>query len=362
MIGYRVEQTISALRDSGLRRTLVLIRERLKKEGGARVPIHERFWMSRNGFKPISYTLYGFSNKDKLWRANYLSDRGGTILARVNCEAGQFLRNKLVFHRLLERIPRGFEVPKLKAVIRNGRLISASHPHEVASLAAVFEGTDAVFVKPIDGARGHGVRLLMREEANSGCSIPTYDGGRKELLVVERVTQAAYSASIAPDSSNTVRVVSMRHPESRKVFIPVAVHRFGTRRTAPLDSFASGAVSCAIDVGTGRLGPGLRHPSQTGWKMLSCPAHPDTGAGLEGKVVPHWQKLLDNVMELMGIFPDLEFAAWDMLPVDDGWCVIEGNDTMGVDVLQVHGGLLADDRIRQFMAYHCPAALSAAGT
>jgi hypothetical protein len=68
------------------------------------------------------------------------------------------------------------------------------------------------------------------------------------------------------------------------------------------------------------------------------------------------------VMELMGIFPDLEFAAWDMLPVDDGWCVIEGNDTMGVDVLQVHGGLLADDRIRQFMAYHCPAALSAAGT
>ena len=70
-------------------------------------------------------------------------------------------------------------------------------------------------------------------------------------------------------------------------------------------------------------------------------------------MIPNWPRLLDDVAELMSIFPDLEFVGWDMLPVEDGWCVIEGNPLMDVDLLQVHGGLLADDRVREFVEYHC---------
>ena len=55
---------------------------------------------------------------------------------------------------------------------------------------------------------------------------------------------------------------------------------------------------------------------------------------------------------LMEVFPDLEYAAWDLLPTDDGWCVIEGNDTMDVDLLQVHGGLMARASVRQFVEHH----------
>ena len=91
--------------------------------------------------------------------------------------------------------------------------------------------------------------------------------------------------------------------------------------------------------------------------MKWFPTHPDTGIQLEGATIPYWRVLLDNVKELMGVFPDLEFAGWDMLPVEGGWCVIEGNDTMDIDLLQVHRGLLADERVRQFIAYHCPNAL-----
>lgn len=354
MIGYRAEQISAAIRDFGLRRTVVLIRDRLKKEGGARIPMHERWWLGRNGFKPISYVLYEFAGKSSLARADYLSDRGLNILCLVNGRRGDFLRNKLVFHRLLERIPNGIRVPKLLALIRAGRPISAAPPYSETSLGAILEKFDSVFVKPIDGARGHGVRLVVRGQANSS---PVDDVGQKEMLIVECVEQASYSASTSPCSFNTVRVVSMRRPHSREVFIPVAVHRFGTRKTAPVDSFAQGGLSCAIDIETGRLGPGKRHPSQTNWKMKSFPNHPDTDTKLEGKIIPRWQKLLENVAELMGIFPELEFAAWDMLPTDDGWCVIEGNDTMGIDLLQVHGGLLADERVHQFIAHHCPAAL-----
>ena len=42
-----------------------------------------------------------------------------------------------------------------------------------------------------------------------------------------------------------------------------------------------------------------------------------------------------------------------MLPSKDGWCVIEGNAYMDIDLLQAHGGMLADSRVREFFEYHC---------
>lgn len=126
MIGMRAEQTIRSIRTNGVGRTLRTAWDRLKKEGGAQVPLHERWWLGRNGFKPISYVLYGFSESNERTREDYLSDRDFNIFNRINGEAGRFLRNKLVFHRLLENLSLGCQVPKLRALIRAQQLISAS--------------------------------------------------------------------------------------------------------------------------------------------------------------------------------------------------------------------------------------------
>ena len=223
----------------------------------------------------------------------------------------------------------------------------------------MFKDTEAVVVKPVGGYRGRGVHFLTKKDTGTDRDIgqlipaarkPAHD----EMIVVDRVDQADYSAKISPLSSNTVRVVCMRRPLTRELFVPVAVHRFGTRRTAPLDNFSKGGLSCAIDLTTGRLGPGVAHPSKkTKWSLRFAKCHPDTGVTIEGTMIPNWPRLLDDVAELMSIFPDLEFVGWDMLPIEDGWCVIEGNPLMDVDLLQVHGGLFTDDRVREFVEYHC---------
>jgi hypothetical protein len=149
----------------------------------------------------------------------------------------------------------------------------------------------------------------------------------------------------------------MRDPLTREVFVPAAVHRFGARGTEPVDNWSRGGLSCEINIDTGMLGKGLRHPSRTGGRMVPYRAHPDTGTIIEGQVVPHWADLIAGVNELMGLFPEFDYVAWDMLATPGGWVVIEGNDAMGVDVLQVHRGLLADPRVRHFVAHHCPKAL-----
>ena len=154
----------------------------------------------------------------------------------------------------------------------------------------------------------------------------------------------------------------MRRPLSREVFIPFAVHRFGTRDTAPLDNFSKGGLSCAIDVILGDSAQVLCTRTRTNLTLSWHRSHPETGQTIEGVVIPHWQKLLEAVTQLMDIFPDLEFVGWDMLPIKDGWCVIEGNAYMDIDLLQAHGGMLADDRVKEIfrvplpLEHHCGSA------
>lgn len=323
------------------------------------LPEHEHAWLERHKFFPTSFVLYQLASKSPSERAKFLSDGHGYVkLQGINGGVtAAFLWNKLVFQRVLEMAVPDISFPKLRGLIRNKRLTSASPPYEVTTLETIFEDTQEVVVKPIESARGHKVQFLTKEDIITRTRreitkiIPA--SVDSNLIVVDRIHQAPYASQISPASSNTVRIVGMRRPLSREVFVPFAVHRFGTRDTAPLDNFSKGGLSCAIDVNTGELGPGVMHPSRTKFTLSWHPSHPDTGQTIEGVVIPHWQKLLEGVTQLMDVFPDLEFVGWDMLPIKDGWCVIEGNAYMDIDLLQAHGGMLADHRVKEFFEYHC---------
>lgn len=357
MIGFRIEQVLRSLRTSGPRRTARRIVNRYRKERGGEVPFRERRWLSREGFKAIDYVLYEFAEKDEAHRRTYVSDRAAYRLMSVNGEAGALLKNKLVFHRILEARRPSCPVPELLGLIRNGRLTSSTAPFSEIDREDVFARHSVVFLKPVSGCRGLNVRMLDRGDFQPALeeTFRISTDPKRELrdhIVVGKVEQAAYSRAIFSGSSNTIRVVAIRDPRSRAVQVPSAVHRFGARATVPVDNWSRGGLSCRVDTATGEMGPGIRHPSLTGWTLESLRCHPDTGSRVEGLVIPRWPELLEAVHELMEIFPDLEYVAWDMLPTDTGWCVIEGNDTMDVDLLQIHGGLLENPDMRLFVEYH----------
>ncbi|MBA3658134.1 MAG: hypothetical protein H0W67_00885, partial [Gemmatimonadales bacterium] len=77
--------------------------------------------------------------------------------------------------------------------------------------------------------------------------------------------------------------------------------------------------------------------------------HPDTGAQLAGAVLPHWERITDAVIRAAASLPFNRMAGWDVLMDRDGQPVIlEANGLSGVDVLQIHGGLLTEPRVRRF--------------
>jgi hypothetical protein len=340
---------VSVLRRYGIRKTVRASIHALRREAAWQVPIGERIWLSRAGFKPISYVAYGFGSKPKSARRDYISDRAIAYLRGINSSVKEPLHNKLVFHRMLAQVDTRIAPPELVGVLRNGRIVDAHPPYSVVDEDALYRKCRDFYIKPVGGCRGKGVQRVIAPQRIAKTTA--------DMVIVRTVEQAEYSARVFPHSANTVRLVAMRSPITRGIFVAAAVHRFGARGTEPVDNWSRGGLSCPIDIETGVLGPGLRHPSLTDGQMVAYSAHPDTGTVIEGLAVPRWTELISGVHELMEVFPDVEFVAWDLLAKTDGWTVIEGNAAMDIDLLQIHGGLLRDPRVRDFLNHHCPAAL-----
>jgi hypothetical protein len=77
--------------------------------------------------------------------------------------------------------------------------------------------------------------------------------------------------------------------------------------------------------------------------------HPESGAQISGAVVPGWDRIQETVLRAAASLPFNRMAGWDVLVTSGGEpVIIEGNGNSDIDLFQVHGGLLADSRIRKF--------------
>jgi hypothetical protein len=113
-----------------------------------------------------------------------------------------------------------------------------------------------------------------------------------------------------------------------------------------MDNFTQGGVAALVDPETGRLQLGIRVlPSG---RPEAVERHPDTGAEITGLVVPRWRETVERVLAVARDHPYLPYVGWDVVVTDEGIRILEGNSNSGTDILQVHGPLLADPRIRRF--------------
>jgi D-alanine-D-alanine ligase-like ATP-grasp enzyme len=75
---------------------------------------------------------------------------------------------------------------------------------------------------------------------------------------------------------------------------------------------------------------------------------------IEGVQVPAWESIRDRICALATDHPMIPYVGWDLLVTDDdgSFTIIEANSYPGLKSIQVHGPLLADERVRRFYARH----------
>ena len=179
----------------------------------------------------------------------------------------------------------------------------------------------------------HGDRLLTREDLQD--IIRSFSRG----IVQGKITQGQFENGIFRESVNTIRVISMRRRDSVEHEVVGAVHRFGTKKSVSVDNFSQGGACALVDIGTGRMGKlAAIFDTDMNGKHIFRAQHPDTGAQVEGIVIPNWEQLKTLVVELTRKLPFFEYTAWDFAVQDDGFALIEINMKSGLGCFQIHGG------------------------
>jgi hypothetical protein len=344
----------------------------LKHERRARtgLPFRQKMEMWRRGFFAESATIYDLPRNNP---ADYLSDYQHFVrCGRINAWEG-FYTHKLGLRSLL--LAMGFRQAETLAYIHERRIMADpfSEDARYITLDELFtllgSGKASYIVKPEDGWCGEDIFLLTHRDGKfvrrRGQDEEAFDfdaymsdlEGRAQrekrdpsgVLIERRLEQGAFWRGVFPDSANTLRLLTLWTPGEPGPFVARAVQRIGTADTVPTDNWSGGGISAPVDLARGTLGEGRMHPLKGKRAEQRFTHHPDTGAAIAGAVLPGWAEIMDTVLRAAASVPFNRMAGWDILVDAEGVPVIlEANGNSDVNLLQVHGGLLSDPRVRQF--------------
>lgn len=347
-----------------LKRAYHLIEEERKLRTTFDMPRRTRLRAYRHGFTSRAPMLYDFR---KNGTDAYLSDFDRFIKSpEINADWSVFLDNKLAFHHLLNE-HEDHRVP-IYGVLRDGRVHAIDEPADPSLcpgrwIRRLLDEKGRLVVKPVTGGGGKNVRLCrvtdegyqVNGAERTGDELVSLMDGLEDYIVCEFIEQASYARELYSATSNTIRVLTMIHPETDEPFIAQAIQRMGAKGTGPVDNFSDGGLSASIDTATGRLGTAAQYPHPdraTGIRIDDLEwhaTHPDSGAEIQEVEIPAWNDVRDRLLEIADDVSYVPYVGWDVIVTDDGsFKVIEANSHTGVKALQVHGPLLADERVRDF--------------
>ena len=312
-------------------------------------PHSPRLW--RRGFYSVSHYIYDLARNPV---DDYVPDRvRARYGTRINGSFCDLTRNKLAFQLLFEDQFREY-FPRIFGTVLKGRFLPWGSP---STFRDTLLSQDKVILKPVGGSGGLGVYVLrsngngivLNDRVVSTEDVESLLSKLDGYIVTEFIDQASYASEIFPDSTNTVRVLTM-WDSCHEPFIAVAVHRFGTKNTAPVDNWCRGGLSSLIDLASGTLGAGVTYPTT---RTLSWyQDHPDTGKPIAGTTVPNWDIISSQIIRMARSVDFLPYIGWDVVATADGFAVLEGNSNSDVDLLQTHTPLLAGSRVRTFYKTH----------
>lgn len=288
------------------------------------------------GYMVDQAALYDFKHNDK---KQYLSEFDWYRSRGINDPYSVILNNKVAFTEIIERY---CSTPEIYC-IKKGRRLAGMHGRRFdgyEELTALLREVGAFVVKPVGAGKGKGVYVcaysdgayLLNDAPSSEDEIISELKSHTNWLACAYAHQADYLNKIYPDSANTLRMIVLRSAETQQFELFFAVQRIGAGWTGAVDNGSRGGLVAMVDLDTGVLSE-----ARTLHDLAVYQTHPDTGAPIKGTVIPGWEQIKADVLEVSTHFPYLDIIAWDILPTPDGFTVIEANTSSGVNIIQLWG-------------------------
>lgn len=294
------------------------------------------YYNINGGFTGNQVVLYNLNKSNK---RNYLSEFDWYKSRFINDKYSYILNNKLICNDLLKNY---ISIPEVILIKEKNTFYSYDNKaYDIEKVIRIIKENKSIYYKPI--TEGKGTNVFRIDYKNNKYYIDyklSNEETLKDLLTKNKnyflsktVKQASYLNNIYDKTTNTIRLITIRDNYTNEVIITNAIQRIGIKESIPVDNGSRGALSCNIDLETGKLGI-----AKSIKKNLEFKVHPDSKKQIEGIIIPNWQIIKKQMINLMNNLPYLKFVAWDILITENGICVIEANSSSGVNILQINEG------------------------
>lgn len=306
----------------------------------------------RFGCLPPSYYMFELFDAQRLARA-------GDYLHRFELKGGIY---RLMKSQAVPNIARKDEF--IKRCRANDLPVPANHlVHKAgASFATIELPPCDLFIKTLRGNGGTGAEawlympdgryrsLLDGEQIGRDELLERINGRDQDVIVQTRLRSHEALRDLSNGALTTVRILTLLN-EKGGYEATHAGFRMAIGANRLVDNSHAGGIIAAVEMESGRLGPatdiGLR--PDVGWRTH----HPDTGAAIEGRILPFWPETVALACRAHAAFAPRVIIGWDIAITSNGPVLIEGNGAPGIDLPQrAYREPIGNSRLGELIAFH----------
>ncbi len=318
------------------------------------------------GLKRLILFFRGFHYKKTIpfdfnkWKySDYISDFEQEKLQFINHPYNKLLNNKLVFSTYFGAF---FRTPQSYCVINKGSVFSVSKCtsiNNINDIEALLKQSKKLMLKPLEGMDGAGIYLITFDDGNyrvnykiySELDLERFISSLDDYLLEEFIEQGSFTKRMHPDSTNTLRVITLIDPVTSSPIIPIATLRIGTSISAPIDFFPRGGLISYITIDNGQLSGAMTMSDSDG--IVYFDKHPETHEQIKGRILPGWNELVNEILRTArAVAPLLKIVGWDIVLTEDGFTVIEGNTGPDTKIQGLDYPLAKNPKVLDFLKHH----------
>lgn len=320
------------------------------------LPLKDRFWCLRHGFRPSDMNVYGREELRAHYK-DYLSARDYYRLHPINGEYSFWIDDKLtmkyVFSRYDEYLPAYYYQLEKNRLMRLTNCPEA-YSESIDGIIGLLREKKILAAKRLWGSCGRGFYRLEYKDGEflvTGKPVSEQElrqllGSLYSYLILEYVVNHHVLREIWPDATNTLRVLIANC--NGQLVVMRSFIRFGNAKSNGVDNARAGGIESVIDEDTGKI---LFTQSQDAYGTpTKITHHPDSGASFDIRI-PRWEEIIVKLKEICMDYPQLRYWGFDVAVTEDSFKILEINSLSGLMAAQCKEPLMKDPKTRAVYEY-----------
>lgn len=191
----------------------------------------------------------------------------------------------------------------------------------------LFSNHDSLVIKEKCGCSGSMVQIIDTKDYQNARALQLYMRSQGYNMIETMLVNHKELAQFNPRTLNTIRFVTVAHNGAVRYI--VAALRVGGRN-ARVDNISQGGACAPINIDNGKIyGP----------FVAKSKAEKPVCDDAIGFAIPYWEEVKALVSKAALMIPEIRFVAWDIAITQQGPVIVEGNNSFGPDIMQMHYGI-----------------------